>query len=99
MVRHPSDGGPYRFQHLYVRVVSDIRTNEWGKISYLIYALGADVRLNTEPEHGQYDPTDDAEVAEPESKRRPIENRERDMQSCANGPIGDHNTSDNDMCD
>jgi hypothetical protein len=35
---------------------------------YLINALGTDECLDTEPEHGQNNETDDAEIAEPESK-------------------------------
>jgi hypothetical protein len=36
--------------------------------SYLINALGTDESLDTEPEHGQNNQRDDAEIAEPESK-------------------------------
>jgi hypothetical protein len=35
---------------------------------YLINALGTNESLDTEPEHGQNNKTDDPEIAEPESK-------------------------------
>jgi hypothetical protein len=44
--------------------------------SYLINALGSDEGLDTEPKHGQNNETDDAEIAEPESKRRASDDRD-----------------------
>lgn len=46
--------------------------------------------LNTKPEHGKNDPRYDAKIAEPESKRGPIEDREGYVEPGTDSPIEDH---------
>jgi hypothetical protein len=67
------------------------------QISYLINALGSDDSLDTEPEHGYNNETDDAGVAEPESKRRASENREWHAEPCANGASQHYDNSNGEM--
>ena len=61
------------------------------KPAYLVHAFGAGVRLDTKPEHRQYHAADNAKIAEPEPKRRAVQDRERDVQSCTDGAVQDHN--------
>ena len=68
MVRKMCDGWPNGLQHLHEQKLSSQQIVRH-KISYLINALGSDDSLDTKPEHGQNNETDDAEIAEPESKR------------------------------
>ena len=49
--------------------------------------------LNTKPEHGKNDPRYDAKIAEPETKRGPIEDREGYMEPRTDSPVEDHNAS------
>lgn len=62
-----SYGWPDGFKHLSEQKLA-LRHIVRQQTSHLINALRTDVSLNTEPEHGQNNETDDAEIAEPESK-------------------------------
>ena len=53
--------------------------------------------LNTEPEHGENDPRDDTEIAEPETERRPVKYREGDVKSGTDGPVEDDDESDDEV--
>ena len=50
--------------------------------------------LDTVPEHGKDNSGYNAEIAEPESERRPVKDREGDMKSCANSSVEDDDESD-----
>lgn len=65
--------------------------------AHLIYTFGTREGLNTEPEHREHDPTDDAEIAEPEAERGAIKYGEWDMEARSNCPVRDHDDSDNDV--
>ena len=53
--------------------------------------------LDAIPEHGKDDSGYDAEIAEPETERRPVEDRERYMESSADGTIEDDDKRDDDV--
>jgi hypothetical protein len=63
----------------------------------LINALGTFEGLNAEPEHRQNDATDDAEVAQPKTKRGAIEDGEGYMKPGPNGTIQHHNGGNYDV--
>jgi hypothetical protein len=51
--------------------------------------------LDAKPEHGEDNSRYDAEVAEPETERRPVKNREGDMKSSTNSSVeGDDDSND-----
>ena len=50
--------------------------------------------LNAKPEHGKDDSGYDTEITEPETERRPVEDREGHMKPSTDGPIEDYNESD-----
>ena len=50
--------------------------------------------LDAEPEHGKDDSGYDAEIAEPEAEGRPVEDRERYVESGTDGPVEDDDESD-----
>ena len=60
------------------------------RFQHLVHALGASVRLNPEPEHGKDNSTDHAEVAEPETEGRPIQDRKRNMEACTDCSVEHH---------
>lgn len=65
----------------------------------LIYSFRACKSLYAKPEHGQDDTADDAEVAEPEPERRPVEHREGDMKTCTSCSVQNHDYGDNNMAE
>jgi hypothetical protein len=62
-----SYGWPNGLQHLSEQTLG-LRRIVRQQTSYLVNALGTDESLDTEPEHGQNNETDNAEIAKPESK-------------------------------
>lgn len=64
---------------------------------HLINTFGTREGLNTEPEHREHDPTDDAEIAEPEAERGAIKHGEWDMEARSNCTVRDHDDSDNNV--
>lgn len=58
---------------------------------HLINAFRTNESLDTEPEQGQNNSADDAEIAQPESKRGAIEDRERYVKPGTNSAIQNHN--------
>ena len=69
--------------------------------SHLINALRTNGSLNAEPEHGQNNSADDAEIAQPESERGAIENGERDVKPGTNSAIQYHDDANKEVpqCD
>lgn len=53
--------------------------------------------LNTEPEHREHYPTDDAEIAEPEAERGAIKYGEWNMEARSNCTVRDHDDSNDDV--
>ena len=53
--------------------------------------------LDTVPEQGKDNSGYNAEIAEPETERRPVENGEGNVKSCTNGPVENHHNSDDNV--
>lgn len=53
--------------------------------------------LNAKPKHGEDDSRHNAEVAEPETKRRPVEYRKGDVESGTDGPVEHDDDRDDEM--
>ena len=64
---------------------------------YLIHTLRTDESLDAEPEHGQDDETDDADVTQPEPERRAIDNRERYTKPDSDGTTQHNDNRDNEV--
>lgn len=90
------DGRPNGLQHLRKQKSSGQQIVRQ-QISYLINALGSDEGLDTEPEHGQNNETDNAEIAEPESKRRASNNRDGYAEPCTDGASQHYDNRDGEM--
>ena len=86
------------FSHASIETCKIYRALEKSRTN-LINTFRPGIRLNAKPEHGQDHPTDDAEVAEPESERRPVQDRECNVQSGADCAVQDHYNSYDDMPD
>jgi hypothetical protein len=56
-------------------------------VPHLINAFRTNESLDTEPKQGQNNSADDAEIAQPESKGRAIEDRERYVESGTNSAV------------
>jgi hypothetical protein len=67
----------------------------------LINALRTNGSLDAEPEHGQNNSADDAEIAQPESKRGAIEDREGDVKPGTDSAIQYHDNANKEVpkCD
>ena len=63
----------------------------------LVDTLRARITLNAEPEEGEDDAANDAEVAEPESERRAVQDRECDVKPCTGRSVQDNNERDDDV--
>ena len=64
---------------------------------HLIDAFSTNGSLDAELEHGQNYSTDYAEIAQPESKRGAIEDRERNVKPGTNGAIQYHDDADKEV--
>lgn len=65
--------------------------------THLIDAFRTNGSLDAEPEHGQNNSTDYAEIAQPVSKRGTIEDRERNVKPGTNGAIQYHDDADKEV--
>lgn len=64
---------------------------------HLINAFRTNGSLNAEPEHGQNNSADDAEIAQPEPKRGAIEDREGYVKPGTDSAIQHHDDTDDDV--
>ena len=63
----------------------------------MINTLGTNEGLNAEPEHGQNDATDNAEIGKPKAKRGAIEDGEGHVKPGPNSAIQHHNCGNYDV--
>ena len=71
-------------------------------VAYILFhwrrnAFGTNGGLDAEPEHGQNNSVDDAEIARPESKRGAIEDREGYVKPGTNSPIQHNDDADDEV--
>lgn len=98
-VLHVRDGRPDGFEHLRVCHSKTFASDQKGvtESARLIDTFRTREGLNSEPEHREYNSTDDAEIAEPEAERGAIKYWEWNMEARSNCTVRDHDDSDDDV--